>query len=54
MVICVEHFWLESMTIRVHLAGCVNDAIAMHERLRCNEDGSPNFEVRLLIFRVIR
>lgn len=30
------------------LAGCVNDAETMEQLLRCHEDGSPNFAVRLL------
>lgn len=29
------------------LTGCVNDASAIANLLRCNEDGSPNFDVRL-------
>jgi len=30
------------------LSGCVNDARAMAELLRCNDDGSPNFSCRLI------
>ncbi len=30
------------------LAGCVNDATAMYNLLRTNEDGSPNFDCRLV------
>jgi hypothetical protein len=30
------------------LAGCVNDAVAIAERLSVHEDGSPNFDCRLL------
>lgn len=30
------------------LAGCVNDAVAVAERLSVHEDGSPNFDCRLL------
>ncbi len=30
------------------LAGCVNDATAMHRLLRTHEDGSPNFDCRLV------
>lgn len=30
------------------LAGCVKDANAMAELLRCNHDGSPNFDCRLV------
>jgi hypothetical protein len=45
LVIGIDHYYNGTNA----LGGCVNDAKAVEARLRLNEDGSPNFDVQLLL-----